>query len=261
MSSIKERSVESEPTSLARAIATRIWLEQDRSSALVAEFYGNEVISTSEVERGVRVSVTTGAVQAMFDDPNFASIHDLYGFPFYEQLRHAISDGSLEGATDGQIDSISTSATKSFLDSIDNFGNVAKGQISKLTGAFKLADEEGVRVTDVYLDEELYGELVRRSITPEALAGVIKSGILIVDTESMLRAMTQSMIKSFDLPEEEAEEIFKEIASGPEYAKTVEETQIKAKNLAAHLVKAAVTRFWGPEVCASVIQGETGSAS
>lgn len=261
MSSVKERPVESEPTSLARAIATRIWLEQDRSSTLVAEFYGNEVIPASEAERDARVSVTTGAVQAMFDDPNFASNHDLYGFPFYEQLRHALSDGSLEGATEGQIDSISTSATKSFLDSIDNFGDAAKGQTSKLAGAFKLADEKGVRVTDVYLDEELYGELVRRSITPEALAGVIKSGIPIVDIESMLRAMTQGMIKSFDLPEDEAEDVFKELTSDPDYVKAAEEMQLKVKNLAAHLVQTGITRFWGPEVCTSVLQGESGPTS
>lgn len=250
----REKTIESEPISLARAIATRIWVEQERKGIEVAAYNGEEFPAIIQAERDARISVTTNSIRTMLSDPKSSTTADIYGFPIYENVRKSLSDTNLEDITEEHLDLISTTTTSQFLESIQRFGDATTtGQIQSLPKAAELAREKGVGVATVYLDENLYCELVRRSMTPQAMANLITSAVPLVDVAAMVKEMANVMFKAFNIPEEEAEELYKNMLSDPDFIKDFDDVKLKNKNLTDHIVRLDITRFWGPEVCESLL--------
>lgn len=259
-------------TRFARAIAVRNINEQQRAEMRIAEITGGQYQPTNPLVREAMILTSTRMNERLLTEPTalpsnvqalMANIFDDLGDGVFDKVvRDVQKDGEEPlSITGSQLRSLSRAIAESAATSLIPAPTIESGftkTLRQIDEARRIGVERNIDPATVYVDDELYAKLIRRSQTPGEFA---KLGIQMtrqITPERMAEmiinmtpAIAQTMGEIEDIPplmdQEEIQKIKQEMSEDLEFKKEVKTATLQLRRAIRILTGEQIIRFWGQD--------------
>lgn len=262
---------------LASAMAARNFEEQQRSQTIIAETTDRPKVLQNPLMKNAIILVSAQMYERFLTDPSTLSIDlktlttniyaDIPDKVFDEAVKDMQKDEEdLIPFTGAQFRSLCRAISESTITFIEPFSaesNFTKS-LKQVEEARRIGAERGISPTDVYINDDLYAELIRTTQTPLDAAKygikeikkatdkkVTKMGL---DIGIALSRMMDEVTDYVEPPIEPAEfeDIMQEISQNPEFKKEIRKATIQYKQGMRNYTVDYIIRFWGQEALDSL---------